>query len=165
MRPSYLETLPAEALCEGMELDAEGHSDMHHAEECYRAELRALASVARSEQCRSQMEYKLEVKGFSRRAARKAVDRLTELNLINDKRFAQAWLTIRTLRSGEGQIKLIGGLVSRGIDRDLAAECVAEFLTETSEEELLLRAREKCLKSRILLLELYSFLLYSNDQE
>ncbi|MDR2898251.1 MAG: recombination regulator RecX [Spirochaetaceae bacterium] len=146
MRPSYLQTLSAEDLSEGLELDEEGRSDMLHAEECYRAEIRALASVARSEQCSTQMQYKLEAKGFSKASARSAVDRLKELNFINDRRFALAWLTIRTLRSGEGRIKLISGLMAKGMDRDLAADCVDEFLTETPEEELLQRAREKCLR-------------------
>jgi regulatory protein len=146
IRPSYLETLPTAALLEDAELDEEGRLDLFHAAECYRAEIRALASVARSEQCRNQMQYKLEAKGFSRSAARRALDRLTELNFINDRRFARAWLNIRTLRSGEGRIRLIGGLVSRGINRDLAVECVDEFLSEIPEEELLLRAREKCLR-------------------
>ncbi len=146
MRPSYLETLPGETILEGMTLGEEERFDMLHAAECYRAEMRALSSVARSEQCRSQMQYKLEAKGFLRSAVQRALDRLEELNYINDRRFALAWLNIRTLRSGEGRIRLLSGLVSRGINRELAAECVNEFLSEIPEEELLERAREKCLR-------------------
>ena len=70
------------------------------------------------------------------------LERLCELNLLNDSRFSRLWLESR-LRLPRSPLRLLAGLCSRGIDRDDAEAAIKEVLDEDTEYALLLRFVKK----------------------
>ncbi|MEE2031074.1 recombination regulator RecX [Rhodococcus chondri] len=80
--------------------------------------LRLLTDRARS---RAELAAKLEQKGFAEDVAGRALDRLTEVGLIDDADFAQQWAQSRHLHSGRGKRAIAQELRRKGIDPDDAA--------------------------------------------
>lgn len=112
----------------------------------YIAERQAYAYLARAEHSRKQLEIKLEKKGFSREEARPALDYLEESGALDDTRFAEAWLHSRLVKAGEGRLKLLAGLASRGISRERAQSAVDLFFKEHDETEILYKTTEKLIR-------------------
>ncbi|MCX7024325.1 MAG: regulatory protein RecX [Spirochaetes bacterium] len=88
------------------------------------AEKRAASLLARSEQSRYMVGTKLAARGFAPVAASMALDRLESLGLLDDARFAAAWVESRIRRSADGPDAVVAGLRSRGIDPELARSTV-----------------------------------------
>lgn len=80
--------------------------------------LRLLTDRARS---RAELAAKLEQKGFAADVAERALDRLTEVGLIDDADFAQQWAHSRHLYSGKGKRAIALELRRKGIEPDDAA--------------------------------------------
>ncbi|TXG92651.1 recombination regulator RecX [Rhodococcus rhodnii] len=83
--------------------------------------LRLLADRARS---RAELAGKLDGRGFAPETARAALDRLTELGLVDDTAFAQQWVQSRHTHSGRGKRALAVELRRKGIDDDIAADAL-----------------------------------------
>jgi regulatory protein len=97
------------------------------ASECVRLERKALQLIGRAEQSRQGLQYKLEGQNSSEGAAKTVLDRLVALDLVNDRRFATAWINAQLGRSRtKSASQLISGLMRRGIDGQVATELVKE---------------------------------------
>ncbi|MBL8966835.1 MAG: RecX family transcriptional regulator [Spirochaetaceae bacterium] len=134
LRLSYLAELgldPA-ALAKGRELDETEAGLLSLAADATEAERQAVALLARAEQTRAGLFAKLEKKGRSRRAASLALDRLAGEGLLDDRRFAEAWLRSRlgrlASRAAEGPLRLSQGLRARGVDEETARAALASVL-------------------------------------
>jgi len=134
LRESYLAGLgfdPA-ALEKGREFGEAESALLALAADATEAERQAVALLARAEQTRSGLAAKLEKKGRSRRAASLALDRLLEEGLLDDRRFAEAWLRSRlgrlASRAAEGPLRLAQGLRARGVDEETARAALAAVL-------------------------------------
>lgn len=77
-------------------------------------------------------------KGFAEPIIETVLDRLTELDLVNDRDFAHQWVQSRHTYSGRGKQALRTELRTKGIDPVLAAEALDEIEPEDERE----RARE-----------------------
>lgn len=110
------------------------------------AELKAISYLARCEQCRFSLTNKLIQKQFKKNHIQKALDFLENKNYLSDKRFATAWLNTRKLNHYEGKTRLLCELLSRGICKETAQECLKEFFTENDEQEICQKAYEKLIK-------------------
>jgi regulatory protein len=130
--------LPSLGLEAGRELAEAELGLLSLAAEAREAEKRALALLARAEQSAFMVRAKLEQRGFSQKAIRLASERLIVSGLLDDRRFARAYLSSRLSRRGskaEGPASLERSLRERGIDRIMASETIAELIGLETEPE------------------------------
>ncbi|WP_432421029.1 recombination regulator RecX [Nocardia cyriacigeorgica] len=89
--------------------------------------LRLLAVRARS---RAELAQRLAAKGYTAEVSEQALDRLTEVGLIDDAAFAQQWVQSRHTYSGKGRQALAQELRRKGVSRDDAAPALAAVTTD-----------------------------------
>lgn len=127
--------------------DQENQSDIQAespvATEAAAATQKALALLARCEQCRAGLTRKLLAKGFSKGAIDGVLDALEEKGFLSDQRFARAWLNSRRIGKTEGRIRLLAELSARGIEKDVAKKAVDDFFEEFDEDAICLAAAKK----------------------
>ena len=113
------------------------------ATEASAATQKALALLARCEQCRAGLARKLLAKGFSKDTVEGVLDALEERDFLSDRRFARAWLNSRRIGHCEGRSRLLSELAARGIDKEISKEAVDSFFEEFDEEEICRKAAKK----------------------
>ncbi len=113
------------------------------ATEASAATQKALALLARCEQCRAGLARKLLAKGFSKDTVEGVLDALEERDFLSDRRFARAWLNSRRIGHYEGRSRLLSELAARGIDKEISKEAVDSFFDEFDEEEICRKAAKK----------------------
>jgi regulatory protein len=72
----------------------------------------------------------LAKRGVPERASEVVLDRFTEVGLIDDATFAQAWVDSRHRGRGLGRRALAAELHRKGIDQELAAKALATVSTD-----------------------------------
>jgi regulatory protein len=122
---------------------AEEFSPAFNATEFLKAEQAALRLIARAEQCSRALASKLERKNHHPDVVCSIIGRLTELNLVNDRRYAELWLKSRISCGYKGPRALLALLQARGIDREDAEAALAASLTPDVEAALLRRCLTK----------------------
>ncbi|MDR3167438.1 MAG: recombination regulator RecX [Treponema sp.] len=123
----------------GKELSSDEEGILFFAAACYRTERIALRLVARAEQTVVNLTHKLERRGFSPAAVRAVVSRLRELEIVNDKRYAELWIRSRLTRRAESPRALTLSLRHRGIGKEDAQAALKSVLTFENEWALLQR--------------------------
>ncbi|MBQ7620522.1 MAG: regulatory protein RecX [Treponema sp.] len=113
------------------------------ATEASAATQKALALLARCEQCRAGLARKLLAKGFSKDTVEGVLDALEERDFLSDRRFARAWLNSRRIGHYEGRSRLLSELAARGIDKEISKEAVDSFFEEFDEGEICRKAAKK----------------------
>ncbi len=77
-----------------------------------------------------------------------AIERLLETGGLDDRRLAQAYARTSVDIKGRGRLRVVRELQARGVDKEVAAEAVAEVFDEKDERALVARALEKKLRGR-----------------
>jgi regulatory protein len=131
----------------GRELSAEEEAGLRFAAACQRAEKAALRMIARAEQSVWGLTRKLEKRGHGAACAAAVVSRLVDVELVNDRRFAQLWLETRRLRARSPR-RLLAGLRARGISRDDAETALRTIFADETEWAMLLRFTAALRRSR-----------------
>jgi regulatory protein len=127
----------------GKEISPDEEERFRFAAACLRAEKAAFRLVARAEQNVFGLSRKLEKAGHRAECVRAVAARLTELDILDDRRFARYWLRFRLACKTDSPRKLLSGLRSRGIGRDDAARALKEALDTEDEAALLKRYMTK----------------------
>jgi regulatory protein len=121
----------------GKAISAEEDAALRFAADCYRVERAALRLVARAEQSCAGIKRKLEQRGHKADHTDAAIACLTDLGILDDRRFAERWIRSRLHRGADSPLALVNGLCRRGIDRNIAREVRKNALDFDLETELL----------------------------
>jgi regulatory protein len=140
-RTSYLGS--GMALGENSEISDRAAGDLRFAASCYRAEQAALRLTARAEQCSFGLSAKLEKRGHDQTCIREVMARLTDLEIVDDRRFAGRWLGQRLSRSADTPLGLKAKLCRRGIASRTVDEALRACLDPETEKSLLERYMRK----------------------
>ncbi|UTC76392.1 recombination regulator RecX [Treponema sp. OMZ 792] len=144
-RPNYFDEDDFDGLvgeC-GCPISEESLDALLNAVRIYEAECAAAAYLYRAEHSRFQLDLKLRKKGFLASEINPALDYLTGKGLLDDRRFAVAWLNTRVISKKEGRNRLASELALRGVSFKIVEDVLNEFFSEHSEEELCRKALEK----------------------
>ena len=101
----------------------------------------AKALIARRDHSVFDLRRKLHDRGHQDDADA-VIDALTAAGLLDDERYARAWVTARTGRKAEGRRRLVAELVTRGVPEPLAETVVADELPDAAEQALLRSSAE-----------------------
>lgn len=107
------------------------------------ARLIVLRRLERGPRTRAQLEEACARRNVPEWAVARLLDRFTELGLVDDRAFAQAWVRSRHAGRGLGRRALRHELLTRGVDRDIVDAAVAEVTLddEDAAAAALVRAR------------------------
>jgi regulatory protein len=94
----------------------------------------AMQRLSVAPQTRAQLEAAMAKKSVPRAVRERVLDRLTQVGLVDDAAFAQAWVQSRHLRKGLGKRVLESELRKHGVAADLVDDAV-ESLTSDQEEQ------------------------------
>ena len=123
----------------GRELEEGEEEALRFAAACYRAERNALRLIARAEQSAAGLARKLERGGHERSCVKAVLARLSGLDAVNDRRFAELWLLSRLGRRTDSPRGLLAALRGRGISGSDAEKSLKKILDGDTEQELLVR--------------------------
>lgn len=87
---------------------------------------RGLSLLAARERSVAELTASLAADGYPEPAVSQAIERLVELGVVDDARFAHAY-TLSRLRAGDGPELIIARLRSRGVPADLARRTVLTY--------------------------------------
>ncbi len=102
--------------------------------------LRLLAVRARS---RAELAGRLAAKGYSPDVSERALDRLTEVGLVDDAAFAEQWVHSRHTFSGKGKQALAQELRRKGVAQSDAASALAGITVDDEESRAAELVRRK----------------------
>lgn len=94
----------------------------------------ALRLLARAANSRWDLRRKLGARGHDEEAIGRALNELADAGLLDDERFALAWVRSTLRRKAASDAALEAGLRRRGIAADLAARVVAEVVVDEQAE-------------------------------
>ncbi len=97
-----------------------------------------------------QLSFKKQVKGdeeISGMVQEMLIDRLIEKDLLNDVRFAEAWVNARRRSKSKGKLAIKAELIKKGIDRSVIDQVLNEEHSSTDEKSLAEKALQKKLSS------------------
>jgi len=109
-------------------------------QKCFNAACRFLSYRPRSE---LEVRRRLQQQGHDAASIERAIDRLKELNLINDAEFARLWTENRETCSPRGPRLLRQELQQKGLPRDV----IEQVLNDLDESDAAYRAAEKKARS------------------
>jgi len=139
------ETVLAQGLREGMELEDGDVRRLLHEDQVRRAKEMAFRYLARPRTVR-QVRDRLARAGFEGEVVEEVIRRLEELGLLDDKEFAKAWVEERLRLRPRWRRALWQELARKGISREIVEEALDEGLSEVEECEVaegLLRGMER----------------------
>ncbi|MDR0540399.1 MAG: recombination regulator RecX [Spirochaetaceae bacterium] len=99
----------------------------------------ALKLISRAEQCSALLTLKLRRRGYKKAEIEPLIDELREKGILDDNRFAGAWLAGRLAGRTDSPRKLFASLLAKGISEQTAKKSLKEILEPETESALLAR--------------------------
>jgi len=88
------------------------------------------------------LKQKLLKKGFDNISITKTIERLSEKKLIDDRKFAANWVSLRLSKNPESTFILKSNLIKKGVDREIAEDVLKDL---TPDSAIYLEGFEKAL--------------------
>lgn len=98
--------------------------------EIWQARQKAIALCARAEQCEAGLRTKLASRGFSKNAVRSALEEMRSQGLVDDTRYARAWVSLRAAKRATGPYLLKAEMRARGLGDEAIRAACADFPVE-----------------------------------
>lgn len=127
----------------GQRLTPEMQQEIEVDENIVQAKQTAFTYLAHKPRTETEVRRKLRRKDIGNRVIDEVIERLHELDYLDDEQYARDYAHNRFSNKGYGPIRIERELIDRGIDRHLAEKTVAEFFEEENEMEA---AREQARK-------------------
>jgi regulatory protein len=122
-------------LREGSELSREELLELKRLEALFAARRKALKILERRPYTAAQLKLKLAEALVSREIIAELLADFHERGLIDDGKFAEAWIAEQLKRKPQGRRLLLAGLLRKGVSRVEAARLIAEAYPAELEEE------------------------------
>ena len=126
------DVVAAEGLTVGRTVEADLHLRLTAAADIEAAYRTALRCLELRSYARKDLGRRLQRKGHPRSAVEAALERIAALGLLDDRAFARLYVQTRASR-GRGPSRLIGDLLSMGVDRALIDRAISEEWPEGSD--------------------------------
>ncbi|MDR0558092.1 MAG: recombination regulator RecX [Treponema sp.] len=104
---------------------------------CLRAERAALSLIANAEQTCVGLEHKLRARGHASSCVKTVVDHLSNIEAVNDERYAGLWMQSRLSLKADSPSKLLAKLCAKGIPCRTAQKALKAALDFETELALL----------------------------
>jgi len=140
-----LATLQREGLYKGQVLGAEEWRRLERAESTHKAWEAALRLLEFRPRAERELRARLRRKQYDAEQIEDVVMRLRDLGLLDDQQFARLWVSNRTATNPRGSQALRHELMSKGVDRQLAAEVVEASVDPLAEAALCEEVARKAL--------------------
>ncbi len=129
------------------EITEEQLENLIHSSEYERAKSRALWFLDRADRTEKAMYEKLVSAGFDKKASAEVLARLTEVGLIDDRRFAMRFAE-KCMESNISKREALRKMLVKGVPYDIANEALSD--NEVDEEEQIKAVIEKKYKNKLL---------------
>jgi len=116
-------------LAETDDVDPDELRDALEATEAECAKERALRLLTYRERSAAELLNRLRDDGYSQATSQTVTERMIELGLVDDARFARMWARSRAL-SGMGRQRITRELASKGVSPELVADALSEALED-----------------------------------
>jgi regulatory protein len=137
------ETLANFSLKVGDKIDKDRLIEIEQKENISQAKEFALKLLSFRPRSRKELKDRLKKKGFDQEIIERTLNRLEELNLIDDYKFASMWVEEKLRYRPTGRRVLERELYLKGIEKDIIAEVLDRAYSEVDEKELALKILEK----------------------
>lgn len=127
------DTLLESGLARGTTLDQETIDGILARDEIDRAISAAMRLLEERMRSSDEVRTRLRRKGFGAIAVEATIERLTDLNLLDDERFAERWIENRQEHRPRSRRMLEYELRRKGVDRQVIAETVASMSIDEAE--------------------------------
>jgi regulatory protein len=121
-----LEAAASARLDTGQSLSSERVNELKVADEIGRATEAALRLLASRPRSVREISDRLRRKGFEQVTIERAIERLEGWNYVDDAEFARYWVENRTMHKPRGRRLLEQELRTKGVDREVVKEAIAE---------------------------------------
>jgi regulatory protein len=119
---------------------APGPTQANSEEAAFQRALKILSYRSRSQ---AEMRHKLTELGYSRAIAERTLEKLADLNYLNDESFARNWAQSRTRSRGYGAKRLEQELKAKGIEPGLRRRVIGEACDRETERNNAKRLLER----------------------
>jgi regulatory protein len=137
------ETLANLGLKAGDKIDNDRLNDIERKENISQAKEFALKLLSFRPRSKKELKDRLKKKAFVGEVIEQTLDRLEELNLIDDQKFASMWVEEKLKYRPTGRRVLERELYLKGIEKDIIQEVLDEVYSGLDEKELALKILEK----------------------
>ncbi|MDR0708095.1 MAG: recombination regulator RecX [Treponema sp.] len=127
----------AAPLATPFEISEDKDAELRFSCACLRAERAALSLIANAEQTRAGLERKLKARGHASSCVKAVVDHLSDIEAVNDERYAGLWAHSRLSLKSDSPNKLFAKLCAKGISCGTAKKVLKAALDFETEIALL----------------------------
>lgn len=127
----------------GEEISSEMYEKLKTLDEKTSAVKKSIDLLSISPQTEYLIKIKLMKRGFSAPAVSGALEYLSNKKLVNDREYAEQWISSRLKKNPSGPFVLKGMLSAKGVDRETADSVVNSFFTEETMHDLIIKQAEK----------------------